>query len=1686
MSITIKKILTENPFIDELVYNTKLIALNSIVKDGNKAGKYETLETSKAFNLYSICYEGRAVFELFSAFPYSVLVDALTPKYTSLYIKRYFLNDIFAIPEADRAVVVKHMSDYVINNYVEQNDYYRELSGSRPLADTVNIPLADFGLTEEYSDRGTYKYVHELPDQLKYLLYSEGKLDDIISQYPDEKYLQYFGKGITFYNARKAENFDLLYIPSETEVDETIRNKYIDKYEVNRMYALTSIYSEAFKLQSDYYDNFIAILIVVMTITDMLAEVQEHIVRRDILDQRCIEYIFEQYGIPYYDEIPVKYQINMMKNLNTLLKFKSTAKCMVDICSLFGFDSTQIFQFYILRNRKINASNEYVFNYIKKNVPNKCEPTIKKTNTAVINQDTDSVDIPYPFDDYVTKGNKMIVYLDDIILPDTYYYTLGTKLYFLDKKVLKDKQKLTFKFLYNEDDSIIKSVPDHSIITEYQYVDYSKDQTVYTIKPPVDNYFALGGKLYLILGSLYVMEDVYTINTQTNQVTFTDTTFLKLGMDSKQLRVMYVYSSAIKVNYKDVHVAATEDRQTQFKVPEPKEGYCDAGSDFFITRGNTLIVKDRYHVSNGFLIFDKDDDYVQKGRSVDFHFVWNDFNTVELITTTSEVIATESYQTSFDVPLPNPDYFVDNNPVFVEVNGTPIPSTDYAIVKNRLVITNTAYGVYKGNSIKFIFVYPKVTDIHHDTRMVQATKDKQTDFVIPLPYDKFLYRGNKMIVSYNGIVYDTDKDFTVRGNILEIYSIAKAVDKDTELKFDFYYLDSNKDYIAVKYAHAQALTDDQLVYAIDFPFYRYMDSGNKFFISIGSLFVDESLYDIVQDKLVFKAKLDRLIKDRNVTYTFIYHTIYERYNKAVHIDNESYDLSDSELSADGALKVKIPFPFDDYLDLGNSFDISIGGHTIPQKDYDIIDKTYAVIYDAKDTVFKYGNNIQFIFVYTCTGFKEEVVEDINNDVELKFVKIPILSNPDKYLKNKNNYMNYDIITEGDPSWDSEYDHDDIKAQLLNREFSYNRTKYFSLTTISSMADLCYQMPYFLNMLFDDVIKEERLKLLLPYINQTHMFKLNDTFTYLFALTHLYMGIEDDIPVTQDKVLFVKGFNFQADLAKLAQNIKDIGRNPDDFGFTKFMIPKYQVESYKQLIQIFTQNTDVYKFVTYQMTNASNKTMYDIYKNLYDSLMIIKETKKYYSLPNGPIAPTLTEFLHNRDTYLYSSIMKVKAIADEKDRKKLIIQYIQDAVYQIDEYIDSKEFKYIFHSLAGENGDYILNYLKKIISFFKSYKAQIYDLSTNYLFDDKFENTIRAIDQVILTSVYDKDDYGQNILEAIYTNTDFTSKENGLSNFKENLKVDIKHWLFQDVEDTYHISDMIGDMIVSFTLKDKCTIIDALAELISVFVKDDRYDMIDSLSVDSTLIPKDTVKILENIRMDISRLKELGLKDIAEISEKIYDMLVHLNLIDPKYVIKDQISEILVNFTTRDKCNQNESFDYISNLKQELRITPLENILINANREVYIDHTDLYKFTPILVDLISVFNKSQFVNIIESIATKANMIKVESGSPEDTIASKVSFSFQQKVEMATKLVKLVSSYTRYDTADLLEKVIFNISLSYSVKIVFSDGMSIGTNLLNNETASTLDKIASMDIEWFKPINLIDNVNIKDDVKTTDIL
>lgn len=463
------KVLTDNPLLDEIIWNINTLARNCIIKDQDEADNYETKESLYYGDLYLEIKDYGPIFDRFTYnvetltefYDYKNNVDRFAdPNRMHVYAKNNKL-----IPMEDRKNLAKFAGNKFIETYVERNEYYRMLNGTPPLGlinpeddlsiwegiwidiTTINNRDPDISMKKpkdiEVENNGVitrinnYRLIHELSPGYIDILYSTGFIDrfinddDLLKQLRlrkvDVRYLKYIGsRRIDIYSLRKSEMFDLLYVPESDSVE--IQNRFKEVYNANKISTKYTVYSEAYKYESKYYDKFMIILLLIQTIVDMIVELPEYIIRRDIFDIRTCEYIFESNGVDFFSNIPLKYQVAMVKNLNKLIKFKSTDKCIVDICSIFGCKDIEIFKYYILKDHKTpdRKGTEY-YDYKDNDIDNNYN--IKFLKVPILDN----------YDKYININKNILSYEE---LTDKDRYWSGT-LYQDDSEFEKDllKQK---------------------------------------------------------------------------------------------------------------------------------------------------------------------------------------------------------------------------------------------------------------------------------------------------------------------------------------------------------------------------------------------------------------------------------------------------------------------------------------------------------------------------------------------------------------------------------------------------------------------------------------------------------------------------------------------------------------------------------------------------------------------------------------------------------------------------------------------------------------------------------------------------------------------------------------------------------------------------------------------------------------------------------------------------------------------------------------------------------------------------------------------------------------------------------------------------------------------------------------------------------------------------------------------
>ena len=475
------KVFTENPLLDEIIYNIRQLAIGTILKDQDKADNNETLESIKAGDVLISLNRGHYNFNFFY---YDETLLRQISGLTEEEIIEYSADNS-KIPESIRKPLFNMASETFLNNYVEYNNYYRMLHGEPDYDETgvwqglwiddnyidEEIPTSldhiSIAYKEEYDNNGNlisdYKLIHELSLAKQIILDSNGTLDNIIEnetwltannlERDNVLYLFHMGdKQIEYYDARTAEKFAMLYCPSCDS--EEVRIRYKDLLEANRLYLLYTVYSTAYKYRSDYYDNFMMVFLIIQTIIDMIVELPEYLIRRDIFDTRTAKYIFESNGVKYFKDIPLRYQIALVKNLNKLIKFKSTDKCIVDIISLFGFRNINAFKYYILKDRNVNNPDNLDYYDNTKIV------TDEEGNRDIVpdndtNYDVKFIKVPLLdpiYDNYAKKDQNILEY-DELTLPDAYW--TGDKQYETVKSGVKDLDFTVLRSKYYTIEAVI-------------------------------------------------------------------------------------------------------------------------------------------------------------------------------------------------------------------------------------------------------------------------------------------------------------------------------------------------------------------------------------------------------------------------------------------------------------------------------------------------------------------------------------------------------------------------------------------------------------------------------------------------------------------------------------------------------------------------------------------------------------------------------------------------------------------------------------------------------------------------------------------------------------------------------------------------------------------------------------------------------------------------------------------------------------------------------------------------------------------------------------------------------------------------------------------------------------------------------------------------------------------------------
>ena len=355
------------------LYKDYIKILKSItIKYSYLAEKNETFETKKAADGYIEAMEGNDHIFTYDDYTENELLKVEIYDYKTR--QEILRGNIHAVPKDKRDALLKLRRQRTIDNYVERNEYYRMLNGLPPLDTkakdihyiTSEIATA-YNIDKSIPIHAMQDYYNQQKDgegdRIINLIDGLGIISRLKENFPEEKYLNYIGSNrIDLIKARRAKNFEILSL-DKANIRATVYDAFIEMYGKCREYFATTIFNPNFRGFFDYYDNFLAMCIMVMTMQQLIMEQIPFEVRRNFFDVYGVQMLYTAYNIPYDLDIDEETQNNIMRNLNLIIQHKATDKVIYDIGTILGFSNLQVYKFYLAKEHKYDIYGVPIFKY---------------------------------------------------------------------------------------------------------------------------------------------------------------------------------------------------------------------------------------------------------------------------------------------------------------------------------------------------------------------------------------------------------------------------------------------------------------------------------------------------------------------------------------------------------------------------------------------------------------------------------------------------------------------------------------------------------------------------------------------------------------------------------------------------------------------------------------------------------------------------------------------------------------------------------------------------------------------------------------------------------------------------------------------------------------------------------------------------------------------------------------------------------------------------------------------------------------------------------------------------------------------------------------------------------------------------------------------------------------------------
>jgi hypothetical protein len=609
--------------------------------------------------------------------------------------------------------------------------------------------------------------------------------------------------------------------------------------------------------------------------------------------------------------------------------------------------------------------------------------------------------------------------------------------------------------------------------------------------------------------------------------------------------------------------------------------------------------------------------------------------------------------------------------------------------------------------------------------------------------------------------------------------------------------------------------------------------------------------------------------------------------------------------------------------------------------------------------------------------------------DIKFAKVQLYNDPVSDISDPQNHVSYEDMVRNDPYWISDKE---LIDKIYQEEYNYLESKYLGIQTTFDMMKIMYESCYYLKMIIDN---RKLLSATSVYNNNIKLYtNLFDLVVYICALMCKKYGYEGNIPTDPHEIGKVLGFNFNLDLETLKEYITQEDYLKHDTQLLEYLstLKVYSLESVRN---VYANLTELRKYLMKKMSETADPEEYWVYYELYNSIMYSEYVKDVFKKSDGETASSFADMLRNTNLTLYERLTN----DDDYD----IGEEISYSIYLLKSSCD--ELSHIEY-MDSMNIDNVIEYLLKLVEFFKSAKADVTSYTVVYSLASALDNHIKIMNYIqVINESRSFVDYIDELDDMIHLCRDLTYFRDNLITLLDSSRLLFsRHFIDAKIDQLTDYIKTISHLIKDITVTTE--FVDTISDINIHLLDDDEFVMHDMVS----LLYDDVKEIIKYLVSDKFNLDTT----IATITQTLKD--------SGELVSEETFTDYIVKGLTIQRL--------MTSYKKEDYITRI-NSTHHSESDIMFDD----KFVSYVVKYILEFSDQNYDSLVESIKeiigkNQLNSVYNQHDSSINTINHISVLSTDNYVEMVSKLVSEI--YKHYMNSEhILDSELHGLDQSINV-------------------------------------------------------